>query len=98
MHSYTVLPLIPYILLCVLLFIRKCMLHFHRLNSTCLLKPQLGNCLAVYYSTELRSVPDTCKECKDPTNPRCLKKWSRCTKRRDRAAYGSVSSSTYIVK
>ena len=64
--------------------------NVHRSNSTCQQKPQLGYCLAVYYSTELRSVSDTCTECRDPINPRCLKKWSCCVKRRDRAVYDNV--------
>ena len=71
---------------------RSVCINYHRSNSTCLLKLQLGYCLAVYYSTEIRSVPDTCKQCRDPTNTRCLKKWSRCAKRCDRAAHGSVST------
>ena len=81
------------IYVCINYCYRSLYINFHRPNSTCQQKPQLGYCLAVYYSTELRSVPDTCKECRDPTNPRCLKKWSRCVKRHDKAVYGNVSSS-----
>ena len=68
-------------------------INVHRSNSTCQQKPQLRYCLAVCHSTELQSVPDTCTECRDPTNPRRLKKWSRCVKRHDRAVYGNISSS-----
>ena len=57
----------------------------------CLCKPQLGYCSATYYSTETRSVPATCTQCRNPTNLKCLKKWSGCVKKRDKAAHGLVS-------
>ena len=60
-------------------------------NCTCLCEPQLGYCTATYYSTKTRLVP-ACKKCINPTDLDCLKRWSSCVKRKDKAAYGVVSS------
>ena len=50
----------------------------------------MGYCSATYYSTEIRSVPATCALCSDPTDLDCLKKWSKCVKKQDKATHGRV--------
>ena len=64
-------------------------------NSTCLCEPKLGYCSATYYSTKIRPVPEACPKCGNPNNQKCLKKWSNCVRKKDKAAYGDVS---YVVK
>ena len=66
-------------------------LLLHSPNSTCLCKPQLGYCSAAYYSAVPQSVPTTCRQCKNPTDLGCLKKWSVCVKKRHDAVHGPVS-------
>ena len=61
-------------------------------NSMCLCKPQMGYCSAAYYSTETRSLPETCETCIIPTDLGCLREWSRCVRQRDQAVHGRVSS------
>ena len=66
-------------------------LHSRSPNSTCLCEPQLGYCSAVYYSTGTRPVPTICERCRNPTDLRCLKRWSNCVKKNDEEIHGQVS-------
>ena len=73
-------------------------MYSHSPDSTCLCKPQFGYCSAAYYSTGIRSVPETCTTCGNPTDVDCLRRWSNCVKRRDKAAHGCVSyNCLYVV-
>ena len=53
-------------------------------NSTCMGKPQLGYCSTAFYSTTLRTLPATCRKCRDPFMLKCLRKWSQCIKKKNR--------------
>lgn len=59
-------------------------------NSTCMGKPQLGYCSTAYYSTTIRSLPATCRICGNPFNLKCLKKWTKCIKKKNNKTYGQV--------
>ena len=65
-------------------------------DSTCLCKRQMGYCSAAYYSTDTRSIPETCTQCSNPTDLSCVKNWSGCVKRSDEAAHGRVSYTIII--
>ena len=65
--------------------------YHHSPDSMCLCKPQMGYCSAAYYSTETRSLPETCTRCRIPTDLDCLRMWSQCVKRQDEVAHGRVS-------
>lgn len=60
-------------------------------DTSCLDDCNTAFCMAIYYSTKVRTPSQTCTKCDDPTDFSCLRHWSKCVKKSDKVSYGLVS-------